>query len=276
MGEARPMNLAPKLKLSVSERINLRRLLSSRSAPRALKLRTRAILACAKGKSNLEVGRELKVTNLTVGKWRKQFRIHRLKNFEQELRGRRVSPLTLSAAERTSLENWARSAEAFASLATRARVILECATGKTNVAVARETRLSKETVGKLRHRFLLRRLDGLKPYRAGRPVTPLTLSLSERMTLETWSLSSFSPTLARRATVILSCAMGKTNATIAPQLELSEATVGKLRRRFLEQRLVALTHGLELPIRQLAETADAPQNAYGAPERLPKVALRTT
>jgi DNA-binding NarL/FixJ family response regulator len=255
------MNLAPKLKLSVSERINLRHLLSSRSTPRALKLRTRAILACAKGKTNLEVGRELKVTNLTVGKWRKQFRIHRLKDFDQELRGRRVLPVTLSAWERTSLETWARSSQSSASLATRARVILECATGKSNVTVARETRLSKQTVGKLRHRFLLRRLEGLKPYRAGRPVIPVTLSLSERMTLETWSLYSSSPTLARRATVILSCAMGKANAAIASEMELSEATVGKLRRRFLEQRLAALTHGLELPITQLAEIARAPQNA---------------
>lgn len=43
----------------------------------------------------------------------------------------------------------------------RARVILACATGKTNTQVSAEMRLSKPAVGKWSSRFVARRLDGL-------------------------------------------------------------------------------------------------------------------
>ena len=41
-----------------------------------------------------------------------------------------------------------------AALAQRARFVLACAGGKTNTAVARELRVTKQTVGKWRTRFL--------------------------------------------------------------------------------------------------------------------------
>jgi hypothetical protein len=47
------------------------------------------------------------------------------------------------------------------ALAERARVVLECAAGKPNTVVARELRLTKQTIGKWRSRFLRQRLDGL-------------------------------------------------------------------------------------------------------------------
>jgi transposase len=46
-------------------------------------------------------------------------------------------------------------------LAVRARVVLGCAEGATNTAIAKDLKLTKQTVGKWRARFLLRRLDGL-------------------------------------------------------------------------------------------------------------------
>jgi DDE superfamily endonuclease/Homeodomain-like domain len=48
-----------------------------------------------------------------------------------------------------------------ASAANRARLILACASGKSNTRVARDLRLTKQTVGKWRRRFLRARLDGL-------------------------------------------------------------------------------------------------------------------
>jgi hypothetical protein len=64
--------------------------------------------------------------------------------------GRPIPALELNAEERGALENWARRALA---TALRARLILGCAAGKTNTTVARELRVSKQTVGKWRSRF---------------------------------------------------------------------------------------------------------------------------
>jgi len=47
------------------------------------------------------------------------------------------------------------------ALVQRARVILECTAGKTNTRVARELRLTKQTVGNWHSRFLAARLGGL-------------------------------------------------------------------------------------------------------------------
>ena len=84
--------------------------------------------------------------------------------------GRPTPPLTLSEEERETLQAWARRPKTAQALAHRARMILGCAEGKTNTAVAEELRVSKATVGKWRSRFLERRLDGLVD--EPRPGTP--------------------------------------------------------------------------------------------------------
>jgi transposase len=88
--------------------------------------------------------------------------------------GRPIPPLTLTSAEREALERWARRPRTAQAVAQRARLILGCATGKTNTVVARELRLTKQTVGKWRARFLRRRLDGLLD--EPRPGAPRTIS----------------------------------------------------------------------------------------------------
>jgi len=75
--------------------------------------------------------------------------------------GHPIPELVLSAAERQTLERWARRPTSAQSLALRVRVILACAAGKTNTQVSAEMRLSKPAVGKWRSRFVARRLDGL-------------------------------------------------------------------------------------------------------------------
>ncbi len=84
--------------------------------------------------------------------------------------GRPTPPLTLSDEERETLQAWARRPKTAQALAHRARMILGCAEGKTNTAVAEELRVSKATVGKWRSRFLERRVDGLVD--EPRPGTP--------------------------------------------------------------------------------------------------------
>lgn len=75
--------------------------------------------------------------------------------------GRPIPLLQLTDGEREELERWARRAKTAQGLAQRARIVLGCAAGKSNTAVAAELRLTKATVGKWRVRFLERRLDGL-------------------------------------------------------------------------------------------------------------------
>src|SRR5215831_3286211 len=88
--------------------------------------------------------------------------------------GRPIPPLTLTSTERETLERWARRAKTAQAVAQRARVILGCGAGKTNTVVAHELRLTKQTVGKWRTRFLDRRLDGLLD--EPRPGAPRTIT----------------------------------------------------------------------------------------------------
>ena len=87
-------------------------------------------------------------------------------------RGRPVSELTLVTDERTTLERWVRRGKTSQALAQRARIVLTCAEGKTNTAVAGVVGVGRLTVGKWRSRFQERRLDGLldRP-RSGAPRT---------------------------------------------------------------------------------------------------------
>jgi transposase len=102
--------------------------------------------------------------------------------------GRPIPPLTLTADERETLARWTRRPTTARALAERARVVLECAAGKPNTVVARELRLTKQTIGKWRSRFLRQRLDGLLD--EPRPGAPRRIGDADvervmRLTLET-------------------------------------------------------------------------------------------
>ena len=88
--------------------------------------------------------------------------------------GRPIPALTISTDERETSERWTRRASTAQALAQRARVILGCAAGKSNMHVAHELRLTKQTVGKWRRRFLSQRLDGLMD--EPRPGAPRTVT----------------------------------------------------------------------------------------------------
>lgn len=67
----------------------------------------------------------------------------------------------LSVEESETLERWARRPKSAQSLALRSRIVLACAAGADNKAVAAKLGSSHVTVGKWRARFLVDRLDGL-------------------------------------------------------------------------------------------------------------------
>lgn len=75
--------------------------------------------------------------------------------------GHPKAELTVTPTERETLEQWARRPKTAQALARRARLVLACADGKTNQAVAAEFGTTGQTVGRWRRRFIARRVDGL-------------------------------------------------------------------------------------------------------------------
>ena len=75
--------------------------------------------------------------------------------------GRPKTALVVTATERAVLEQWARRPKTAQALAQRARIVLACATGAANTAVAARVGVTQQMVGKWRGRFVTRRLEGL-------------------------------------------------------------------------------------------------------------------
>jgi len=84
--------------------------------------------------------------------------------------GRPKALLDLTDEERDQLVRWSRRAKSAQALALRSRIVLGCAEGLSNTAVAERERVNQATVGKWRRRFIESRLDGLSDDpRPGRP-----------------------------------------------------------------------------------------------------------
>ena len=139
----------------------------------------------------------------------------------------RFRQLMLSAEERGTLENWARRPKTAQATALRARLILGCAAGKTNTAVARELRVTKQTVGKWRSRFVAKRLDGLldEP-RPGAPrtVTDAAVERVVTLTLETtprdathWSTRAMARQCGLRQSTVSLSGAPSASSLIAPR-----------------------------------------------------------
>ena len=76
----------------------------------------------------------------------------------------------LSADQREELQRWLRRGKTSQALASRARIVLACAEGGSDLAVARDLGTTRETVGKWRRRFVQDGCDGLLD--APRPGAP--------------------------------------------------------------------------------------------------------
>lgn len=77
--------------------------------------------------------------------------------------------------------------------------------------------------------------------KTGRPLKELVLADDEREKLEQWARRPKSAQrLALRSRIVLACASGLSNTQVAERLHITMPTVGKWRKRFLEDRLEGL------------------------------------
>jgi transposase len=133
--------------------------------------------------------------------------------------GRPKSELLLSAEEREQLTRWSRRAKSSQALALRSKIVLACAEGHDNKAVAEQLRCARVTVGKWRARFVEHRLDGLTDeQRTGRPAT-ITIDQVEDVVVAT--LESTPPN-----------ATHWTRAKMAQRTGLSKTTIGEIWKKF--------------------------------------------
>jgi transposase len=134
-------------------------------------------------------------------------------------RGRPLPELVLSVSENNQLVEWTRRHKTSQALALRSRIILGCAQKETNTEVAHRLRVTIQTVGKWRRRFVQRRIDGLLD--EPRPGTPRSLGDARVERLIATTLNE----LPRDAT-------HWSTRSLARKLKLSQSTVSRVWRAF--------------------------------------------
>lgn len=102
--------------------------------------------------------------------------------------GRPTKPIVVNEEERAKLQEWARRPKTAQRLSLRARIVLGCADGKENRQVARDLRITDQTVCKWRERFRVDGLEGLAD--EPRPGAPRKISDAQVEALITRTLES--------------------------------------------------------------------------------------
>jgi transposase len=127
--------------------------------------------------------------------------------------GRPKSVLELSEPERQTLESWTRRRKSAQALAMRARIVLMCASGRSNTDVAGELGVSKPMVGKWRQRFVEQRLDGMLD--EPRPGTPRRVSDADVERVITQTLETTPEDATHWSTRSMAEACGLSQSTVS-------------------------------------------------------------
>ena len=133
--------------------------------------------------------------------------------------GRPKTTLVVTDDERGALTRLTKRARVNRSLAFRARLVLACAAGTANSAVARRFRTTNATVGKWRRRFIERRLEGI--YDEPRVGAPRTISDEDVEAVIVKTLETTPPAETHWST-----------RTMAAKAGMSHTTIGRIWRTF--------------------------------------------
>lgn len=129
------------------------------------------------------------------------------------MRGRPKAELVLNDTEREQLASWARRRKTAQAQALRSRIILECANGAENQAVAERLGITPQTVSKWRIRFVSMRLDGLID--APRTGKPRTIEDARVEALITRTLESIPKDATHWSTRSMAKAMGMSQSAVS-------------------------------------------------------------
>ena len=128
-------------------------------------------------------------------------------------RGRPKEPLVVSDEQRSELERLARRQKTAQALALRARIVLACAQGGTNQAVAAQLGVVGATVGKWRRRFIQQGVDGLLD--EPRPGAPRTIGDDDVERVLTMTLESTPRDATQWSTRSMAKATGLTQTAVS-------------------------------------------------------------
>lgn len=128
-------------------------------------------------------------------------------------RGRPKERLVVSEEQRSELERLARRQKTAQSLALRARIVLVCAQGGTNQAVAAQLGVVGATVGKWRRRFIRQGIDGLLD--EPRPGAPRTIADEDVERVVTMTLESTPRDATHWSTRSMAKASGMTQTAVS-------------------------------------------------------------
>ena len=128
-------------------------------------------------------------------------------------RGRPKAPVVLTEEEREALENWTRRRKTAQALALRSRLVLLCAEGLPNKAVAGRLGVCAATVCKWRGRFVSSRLDGLLD--EPRPGAPRSITDAEVKRVVTMTLETLPKNATHWSTRSMAAASGLSQTAVA-------------------------------------------------------------
>lgn len=134
-------------------------------------------------------------------------------------KGRPLASLVVSETDREVLERWTRRQTSANALAMRARIVLASAAGESNSDIAARLRLTPQTVGKWRARFVAKGLDGLLD--EPRPGAPRTITDEQVDRVVTLTLEALPEDATHWST-----------RAMADRAGLSQSTVSRIWRTF--------------------------------------------